>query len=305
MQILAYAGSDMQYQHHVNIEEGFWPPGENVSIRDGQIYCELAMVRAYDLVESYRRDPHLAFLRLKTERELVSFIQTWGPLYRFSQEEVAGTVIPAKTYWTFQRWLKALVNLLGACKRCHGEREALWEFLEADSEKSDTVAVHIPGKGHLQQPILKDRNEVLRILRGTGNPTVLQVKLLHFFSLRHDLAKWLDQANLSDVRMAVSLTLEETPRVKGASLLVRWSARRSQIVPRWEVDDLMEALEWMVWHDEWSQHPLLFCQACREAYRPKTAHRTKYCTPECAHRVAARNWRRRDSLRIKRKRRRK
>lgn len=273
----------MKVQNHVNSPEGSWPRGKTVSIRDGQVHCELAMDRAYDLVESYGRDPHLAFLRLKTERDLVFFIQTWGPLYRTYAEGTSGvTVLPVKTYWTFQRWLKAVVNLLGAVKERSAERKSLQDLLDAELEMWESSSLYRPG----------------------GVPS-LHYWLKVYLQLTGDLSNWIQQANLHSVRIAVSFALKNSVNVRGTSLLARWPAGQPQIVARWNVDDLKEALVWMVWHDEWSQHPLLFCQACREAYRPKTAHRTKYCTPECAHRVAARNWRRRDSLRKKRKRRRK
>ena len=56
--------------------------------------------------------------------------------------------------------------------------------------------------------------------------------------------------------------------------------------------------------DVFQERPLVFCKECSQAFRPVTAHVRKFCSEECGHRVAARNWRRKDlemKRRLKRK----
>ena len=246
-------------------------------VLDGQVGCALALNPAYDLVKSYRQAPHIGFLKLRTDSDLKFFVQTWGPLVLFPRDEVEPgiAVMPAKRYWIFQRWLKALVNLLGAIKQSHCERECLLEFLAAESE-SDNAVVEGPSPPAIH--------------------FVLQ-KLPPYPEAPVD--RWLERADLKSVRKAVASLLWITQLVPGAGLEVAWKAGHPHISARWKVNSLRDALTWMVWQDEWMQHPLLFCRECSEPFRPQTAHSRIYCSSACGHRVAARNWRRKDSERKK------
>ena len=246
-----------------------------MNLHDGQVHCVLALDRTYDLIKAYSRRPHLAFLKLKTDQDLVFFVQTWGPLYlvggRRDELQQGVSVKPVKEYWLFQQWFKALVKLLRAFKQSRDERKFLLEFLAADFEREQASPIAAPG----------DR-------------PFLNVSLKMLFSLEEDPVRWIEQANLRSVRKAVAFVLDSMPLVKGASLQAMWKDGRPQIGTRWNVDTLLDALRWMVWHDEWLHHPLLFCQECDEPFRPRTAHPRMYCSPECGHRVAARKWRKRN-----------
>lgn len=254
-----------------------------MNLHDGQVHCVLAPDRTYDLIEAYPRRPHLAFLKLKTDRDLVSFVQTWGPLdlvrgRRRDELQQGVSVKPVKEYWLFQQWLKTLVRLLGAFKRSRHERKFLLEFLAADFESEQASPIAAP-----------------------GDPSSLGLILKAFFSLKEDPVGWIEQADLKSVRKAVAFVLDSTPLVTGASLQAIWKGRRPEIRTRWNVDTLLDALRWMVWHDEWIHHPLLFCQACDEPFRPQFSHRRLYCSPACGHRVAARKWRTADLEKKKRR----
>jgi hypothetical protein len=57
---------------------------------------------------------------------------------------------------------------------------------------------------------------------------------------------------------------------------------------------LWDALRWMLFFDEWNDRPPMVCQECPKIFRPSSAHKMKYCSPECAHRATNRAWRRKD-----------
>jgi hypothetical protein len=67
-------------------------------------------------------------------------------------------------------------------------------------------------------------------------------------------------------------------------------SRRPHVIAIWKLRNLEDALQWMVWRDEWAEQPLQYCVECNDPFRPDTKHRRKYCSFECAHKVAARNW---------------
>jgi hypothetical protein len=109
-----------------------------------------------------------------------------------------------------------------------------------------------------------------------------------------DTSSWILSADLQRIRLAVEIVLRNTPLVLGAYLACGRRDRKPQVEAHWSVPTLQHALEWMVWYDVLNQHSLVFCRDCGEPFRAQSAHRRKYCTEECAHRVAARKWRRKD-----------
>ena len=93
--------------------------------------------RTYDLVRAYRFDPHLRLIGCANDSQIASFARAWGPLSFRSDEFESGLCsAPLSGYWTFQKWLKGLVNLLSAYKESTGEREALLEFIDAQTDVS-------------------------------------------------------------------------------------------------------------------------------------------------------------------------
>jgi hypothetical protein len=261
----------MKLQYHVNtLETGFWPRCREVSIVDGQVSCELALDRAYDLGRAYQHDPHLRFMDCTTVKEIVAFVRTWGPLSSSADEMKCGACsAPLSTYWNFQSWLKGLVNLLNAFKNSAGEREALQKFIKAeiDNWRSSVIG---PAEG---EPLL-----------------ILGLRIE--FGVEGDVAAWVNDSPLSSVRSAIELMIATTPvGVRPSFESVRRSGKAT-VEARWRIESLETGLTWMVWYDEFTQHPLVCCWACRRMFRPETAHARKYCTYECAHRIAAREWQR-------------
>ncbi len=254
----------MQLQHHVNfLRNGYWPRCREVSVVDGQLRCLLALDRTYDLIRAYQSDLHLRFMGCASEKQLASFARTWGPLsFSIDEFDRGSCSAPLSSYWNLQGWLKGFVNLLGAFKDSTGEREALHNFISADIDA-----------------------------QGKGEPfSILGLK--NQLGIKCDVFDWLRNSALLDLRSAVDFMIQVTPIGATAHLQCVRSSGKTAVEGRWGVSTLREALRWMVWYDEFTQHPLVCCQACRKIFRPETAHPRKYCSYECAHRIAAREWQR-------------
>jgi hypothetical protein len=231
----------------------------------------LAVDRAYDLVRAYRYDPHLRLIHCVTDEQLASFVRAWGPL-SFSVDEWnrRSCSAPLSSYWIFQRWLKGFVNLLSAFKHSADEREALQEFISAEIDEW--------------------RNS---ILASSGSEPVSALGLRSQFGIEGDISTWLNGSTLSTTRSVIQFVIESMPVAVWPHLMCVRRSGKPAVEARWNVQSLETALRWMVWYDEFTQHPLVCCQACRKVFRAETAHPRKYCTYECAHRVAAREWQRR------------
>jgi hypothetical protein len=242
-----------------------------VTPRDGVLYCSLTFERTYDLVEAYGDDLHVRFANAQTDEDLISFLEDWGPLWLNPEQAQSGVMsLPLAYCCAFRRWLRALVDLLAAFKRVEGECAALQEFVEAEYEKDSASTIH------LNEP-----------------PSIAQLRIL--FGISGDVVDWVKQASLSAVRSATDAVLPLFV-VGGTRLSCIRRAGRPIVEAKWVVDSLEEALSWMAWYDEFTQHPIVCCQECRTVFRAETAHARKYCGHDCAHRATARVWQRNKRL---------
>jgi hypothetical protein len=271
----------MQVQHHVT-DIFHWPRCKDVVVRDGKISLVLDYGRAYDLMAAYERAPHAEFLNTKDDRDLQKFVQTFGPLYLvnrrgypfgFSRSDPPQPVTSTTDYWLFQRWLKALLQLIKHVKRAGPVREALKQFVDADFllDKANHYRATKPVWLVLTSP---DRTSLMR------------------------LQDWLLEASESEILRAAALAIQNSVDVK-ARLRVAVAGRKAEVAARFMMRSLGDALEWMCWQDEYRQNPLVFCAECGKAFRPETAHARVFCTYEHAHRAAVRNWRRNKERRRK------
>jgi hypothetical protein len=163
--------------------------------------------------------------------------------------------------------LKGIVGLLNAFKNRDYERESLRAFLQSE------IA----------------RLQSLGLPAGTA-PLFRGLKLLP--NTEGDVLSWLDSRSLPDLRSAIAFVLQIVPLGATGFLQCTHRSRKPIVRARWSIPSLEEALGWMVWYDEFTRNPLVCCHACRKIFRPETAHTRKYCSYECAHRVAAREWQR-------------
>jgi hypothetical protein len=255
----------------MSIFEGSWPRCQDVSIVGADIRFVLDVDRTYDLTSAYQRDPHLQLVECATTEQLLAFVHAWGPL-TLSWDEVQRRTgsAPLEGYWAFQRWLKGVVTLLSAFKGRERERESLQEFIHAEMAWQRSV----------KQSAASDF-----LLKG----------LRLWCNIEGDVAAWLTDAPLPELRSALAFVVQTVPIGAATSLECIRSSRKPNVRARWSVSTLQEAARWMVWYDEFTRNPLVCCQSCRKIFRPNTAHVRKYCSYDCAHRVAARLWQRKQA----------
>jgi hypothetical protein len=281
----------MSSQLRVNELEGSgqWARGREVWIKDGYICCKLT-TRTYDLLEEYENLPHLRFIESETKENLVSFVRRWGPLDIRSSEISSGTLrMPIERYRILQRWLKAVVRLMDA-------------YRNSDDDNGGECRHWLP-KFWLAEPALRRQLNLVQI--STLTPMEPVMRAICGVPKGEDTASWIRSADLEMIRLAVEYVLRNTPLVMGGYLECDWRDRKPEVQARWTVPTLEYALLWMVWCDVMNQHTLTFCRECGKPFRPQSARRRKYCNEVCAHRVAAREWRRKDLRKKKEQRERK
>jgi hypothetical protein len=260
---------DMQMQDRINTIQGRWASCQSVVLRDGLLHCSLATDLTYVLTDAYENDLHIRFANAETDRDLIAFVGSWGPLYLSEEQARCGVAsLPLSYCRALQRWIRALLDLLTAFKRAVGERIALTEFIEAEYEC--------------------ERNSPF-----SPNEPLSLALLRHNFEIIGNIVDWAEGANLLAVRSATDFLVPlASVGPKGAQLVCRRRRDKRRVEASWMVFNLEDALRWMVWYDEFTQHPILCCQECRKVFRGETAHARKYCTHECGHRATARNWQR-------------
>lgn len=262
---------DMQLNNRINrLESGKWVRCQDVSVRKGMLYCTLAPDQTYDLAEAYKSDLHIRFGNATTERDLIAFVRSWGPLY-FPNSQIPETgkvSLPLNYCRTYQRWQKALIGLLNAFRQADCERESLQKYIEAEYESA-------------------------RLSRtDSGDPASLML-LKHNFGIRGDVIDWAKGADLRSVRAATDFLVPLAPvHPLGFNLVCRRERKLRYVEANWTFRNLLEALHWMIFYDEFRQHPIICCDDCQKVFRADSAHIRKYCSPECAHRATARIWQR-------------
>lgn len=250
----AYARLDMKVQNRVKQEQTVkWPRCKTAQVDGDRLVCALDWERQYDLVRVYRYRPHIAFLNLKTDDDLVRFVLWWGPLWLYgpSGEPEGGK----QRYWAFHRKLKALVNLIQAFK------------------SRDTVA----------------RRATIQEYADAQNDDPRKLREFVYSSKAGDDRRWILRASPRELRAVAEFCIATCFTVTSC-LVCTWRDDRAEIGWAYAITSLEKAIEWMLWHDLAGRRPLTFCHECRSAFIPDSAHQRKYCSPECGHRVAARNW---------------
>jgi len=262
---------------HVNsaITLPIWPRGRNVQIEGPWLKCELDSERKYSLMKVYSRKPHVAFINVKSERELITFVQTWGPLSIPAGSPQQTSWMQTQWYWNFQRDLRVTAGLLRAFCQREGEEKALAEYLAVKKEQN----------------------------RSTETPSTEEIYLATFSQQLAGLSdsvalvpEWNAKTDVSSRHRAIADLIEKA-FTSTARMHADWKERTPRIEALWELNNLEDALTWMVFQDAIHDRLPQICPECQEVFRPSYRHKMKFCSFECAHRVAARNWRRRDSKR--------
>jgi hypothetical protein len=213
-------------------------------------------------------DPHLQFIGCDADEQLLRFVKAWGPLTLSGEDLQRGFCYNSiEGYRVFQSRLKAIVGLLGSFKSNEQGRESLQAFIRAEFEWN-------------------------RFLGHSPETDFVIVGLKSRHNITGDVFNWVVEAQPADLWSAIAFVVQTAPLGTTPSLRCTRRSGKPIVKAHWNVDSLEQALSWMVWYDEFTQNPLICCHACRKVFRPQTAHVRKYCSYDCAHRVAAREWQR-------------
>lgn len=246
----------MQSQQRTNEAESEWRSCKSVTLRDGVLHCELEPAeKAYVLMEAYEDNLHVHFANADSDKELMGFIRAWGPLY-IPQGQIPSNrivALPLARCRAYQTQIQAVIGALTAFKRGEGEREALEKLIAAEPEE-------------LLDPIVIP-------FRVTG-----------------DISGWPKSASIAEVRAATNMLAESIVTAGfGQNLRFHRKGRERQILAGWRFMNLLAALYWMIWYDEFTKHPVICCAECLTVFRGETARPRKYCSTECGHRATAKN----------------
>jgi hypothetical protein len=253
-----------QEQQRTNRTSTEWWSCRSVILCDAQLHCLLQSEKTYDLAEAYEDNLHVRFANADSDKELMDFIRGWGPLWIPNGQIPSNGVValPLADCRAYQRQIQAVIGALTAFKWGQGEREALEALIKAE------YGVHE--------------------FSSTGEPMLLTV-LRSVGPISGNFFDWVKDAGISEVRAATNYLVRI---VVGASfnlsLTFRRKGKQRLVEAGWQFFTLEEALRWMIWHDEFTKHPVICCQECRKVFRGETSRSRKYCSVECGHRATAR-----------------
>ena len=258
------------------MDEGIWIRCRKVAIHGEHLVSELAHDSSYDLAGSYPKDPHVQFLNCRTDDDIVRFVRAWGPHYLqkggADDELQKGVVVrPMARYRADLRRFKGVKGILEAAKGNRDEREAVYEFFAADEEATEFNPIHTPGE-----------------------PPYLQFSVKLWQRVEGNVFDWIRTGPISQVRAVLKFSVEsEVSSSWSGGVRVVPHKGRTKVVPCYRLSSLEEALSWMVWFDEWNASPPTACPACHTVFRPPSQHKKKYCSYNCAHRIAMQKYRER------------
>jgi hypothetical protein len=251
----------MQDKQRTNINRGEWASCKSVTLRDGVLHCSLELNRTYVLTEAYENDLHIRFANANKDQELIDFVRGWGPLYMLNGQIPANGVVylPLNRCRAYQRWIKALLDILTAFKQAEREQEALLAFLKAEQENQFPDA------------------------------PVSFVLLKHSFNIAGDVVDWVKSANISTVQAVINYLIPfSSGTMNGVNLVCRQQGKKRRLEAGWEIPDMQSAIRWMIWYDEFTMHPVVCCPECRKVFRGETTRVRKYCSEKCGHNATAR-----------------
>jgi hypothetical protein len=226
-------------------------------------------------------------MNVKSESELARFVKTWGPLSIPDTSPKGTSGLLLSHYWNFQRYLKATACLLRAFCDRSGEKEAVAEFLTAQSQEYPSEVpppAQLVALMHLQNDSLPFK--------------LVETHAGAELKWENNLLEWNERTDSSCRRRLIAVLIEHTFQ-GSARMVADWHARPPRLEVLWDLNDLETALTWMVYQDVITEHIPQLCPECLKAFRPPFRHNRKFCSYDCAHRATAREWRRKD-LRQKR-----
>jgi Family of unknown function (DUF6076) len=251
----------MEYHNYVTRS---WPRCSQVELQGEDLICKVDRQRSYDFTDERPQLP-VRFMNLKTDDELKAFVTTWGPLWLGPEESFVRS--PRAAYWAFQVKLRAETMLLRSLQ-C-GDKASLQTALVNYIQAEDAFW----GISHEGVGLTKSLASLA--VFGMGSPV--------------DIKDRIPKAALSELREWAAIfvgfySVTYAPHVT-------WNRWKIQITWIPSLISLADAIEWGLWKSLTGTRAITACEECGTFFLPESAHRMKFCTYKCAHRVAVRMWR--------------
>jgi hypothetical protein len=267
----------MKVQKHINISpETKWSRCSRVEVTGEMVFWELSRTGEYDLLESYRRGPHLQLAKATDDKTLLAFVKTWGPLSHVMVLRPSGTD-PINDYRTQRDLLSAAIRLIASIVRPDLQQPALMDAIAAFAKRDYT------------------KSSLMSLRHEFAIPREKQD------GLAATLQDWAQRASAHQIKAACAYLISSLP-ITDYSLTLRVEhGKHGDTVRAWPgLNCLIDALHWMVWQDVYRERPFLFCEECGSLFQPDTEHEKKFCSTLCARRKASREYERRKRAKEKR-----
>jgi hypothetical protein len=280
----------MKTRQRIDISNPLRSPCKAVTLNGDVLHWSLDQQRTYSLLDAYKSEPHRKFISSKTDAEIRAFILEWGPLITQGVEGEASL----SRYRDERDVLTVAVRLIRAVQQRSNMREVLLELAQLQKKGVDSfgcIPRHMPDERRI--------------------PSSFEVVTTHpaFDIVVHDLfpggtsddvilEDWCDGASDAQVEELCVHLVQEFSFTCMPRFAVSRKAQGYQVVASRFINNLSEALWWMVWEDINRKKPFLHCVECGALItRPKAR---KFCSVEHAHRRTDREWRRKNRARKKR-----
>lgn len=266
MSVVEQTCIDMRSQFPINttIEAG-WYRCKSVEFTGETAIWELNETSRYSFSAAYKRAPHRQLMQAGDDKALRAFVKTWGPI-RKSLDAWTGSD-PIEMYRRERDAWTAGVRFLASVEATEMQRSALLDLAEYGGAGTQSFTV------------------VLQLLR-----LEYQIPGSHrIVGFDEEIHRWLESATQRQIEAATVLL---APYFLLSTLkpgfLVDRNRGRNVLKASIKFTSLLEALSWMVWQDVFQNHPIKFCEECRDLIDSTYKHKKKFCSYECAHRQTAR-----------------
>jgi hypothetical protein len=251
----------MKYRLHTDAEVGSaWPRCHWVNFDGSVVTWKLDAKQQYDFVSAYAEKPHLALIEADSDAALRVFMKQWGPL----RAPESGT---ESLLWirSQRNQLAAMARLLEAVGGRSEQLPALLAYLDSVNDTNDTISVRLPF--------------YRRDLEIPGDPDA---------GVDADLRNWCTSASANVVQQLCVRIIEDFPLTCVPSFRVRRIGRGIAVRASLFINNLNEAVRWMLWQDVFQGVPIQFCRECLSAIRAEDKRSRKFCGWRCAKRNADR-----------------
>ena len=264
----------MELRNHTDSRVLDWRRCKSVVLDGDTLSWQLSESGAYDVLAAYGEKPHREFQEANNDHALRLFVRRWGPLRRLTSGA------DSMPWYRKRRDLVDRTMRLIAAVGSPDLRDALAALMLVSDESNDAL------------------NSFFRL-----NGTELGIESDENAGIANRAMEWLENAPLAKIEQVSYQFIRDLPITAMPSFAVQ--KQRGQPVVRASlfINNLHEALWWMVWEDIFRGDPIRFCQECGTLIPNNNKHFKKYCPGRCAKLVADRNYaarRRKREKRLKR-----